>query len=617
MQEWRLCRNAAGAKVEAHLPTDSQHCGVCGNACGPGVSCVEGDCNYSTRIHCGGPGRTCIGFEAGVDVDCVYVGDTDFDPALGPVVRGYTCAPVASVPVPPVEDPATPPVGEDVVEPVEQVIGDPPLEPDWILVPGRSTNCRDRVDRSCYFTAVEVRDACGHSCTAQIEHDFELMTTEMSRAMYRDKVLRCTCIGPEPPRCAELCTDDTDAEALPVTGLSWCEAYEACQAVGGRLPTMIERARVEAMVDVDRGLFTRTDVCGEWFDTVGSAPMVAECFDWPEELALDRVDGLEGAVPIGTEVLPEPRRFHHLFGNADEWLADSLERATCEVLTQSGPWGEAETNMGERALRLARGRSLYSPAGEAGDRNVALDPSARSDELGVRCARTSVETAPVPYDATVDPRIYARCHASTTGYRAVRDAVGDRVYRATQVCIDGTNPEPTQGDLLQTLVEQAMTGENTALVRHPLAYEGPPVEVGQAVFSGDEQWWLNAPAIDPGERLFFAVEGSPIELLWQGEYRDFDSACAERMETETEGYHMDGRLVLGQRFIVEQDTLLPFVRGGDPAAVKQLACSRLDCAQPAELAGPCEAECEAWWLPVVVDFKRVEARRSELCGPPQ
>ncbi len=34
----------------------------------------------------------------GVDVDCVHVGEEADDPELGPVVRGYARAPVASVP---------------------------------------------------------------------------------------------------------------------------------------------------------------------------------------------------------------------------------------------------------------------------------------------------------------------------------------------------------------------------------------------------------------------------------------------------------------------------------------------------------------------------------------
>jgi len=374
MQAWRRCPTPTG-KVEAHLLTDASHCGVCGNACGDGVACVEGECNYSTRIHCGGSGRTCVGFEGGVDVDCVYVGEADFDPELGPVVRGYACAPVASTPMEPLDEPITPPI----VEPVDLVVGDPPLEPDWILVPGRSTNCREQVDRRCYFTEVEVRDACGETCTAHIEHDFELMTTEMSRAMYRDLVLQCACAGNEPPLCAELCRDDAEAEARPVTGLSWCEAYEACQAVGGRLPTLIERARVEAMADVERGLFTRPGVCGEWVDSVGSAPRVAECFDVPETLEMDRVDGLEGAVPIGT--------------------GSCLRRGTSTTCSATPTSGWPTRWMGRRALRSRR----RSRGGHGRPRSSSTDSGCPG---GVACSalRAKPVIARLPSIPALGPR---------------------------------------------------------------------------------------------------------------------------------------------------------------------------------------------------------------------
>ncbi len=609
MQAWRLCPTPTG-KVEAHLPTDANHCGGCGNACGDGVTCVEGECNYSTRIHCGGSGRTCVGFEGGVDVDCVFVGDADFDPALGPVVRGYACAPVASLPMEPVEAPITPPI----VEPVDLVVGDPPLEPDWILVPGRSTNCRDRVDRSCYFTEVEVRDVCGESCTAHIEHDFELMTTEMSRAMYRDLVLQCACEGSEPPLCVELCLDDAEAEARPITGLSWCHAYEACQAVGGRLPTLIERARVEAMVDVDRGLFTRPDVCGEWVAEVGTAPMVAECYDLPETLELDRVDGLEGAVPIGTEVLPMARYFFHLFGNADEWLADPLDGATCAQITSSQPWGipdDVDVSVGPR---LSRGRSLFSPAGETGDRTIALDPGAQAAELGVRCARTSVDTAPTPtpYSATVPARDYARCRTATAGDRSVRDAVGDRVYQARRTCVDWrVTPTGGVGAAIEDLLAQALAGDLTGLARHPVTYEGRPVEVGQARFAVDEQWWIDEPASAPGESMTIGLPAPTLTVVWDGEYNDFGPACSTYMEVDTPSSRTDGRQVIGQLLRIDEHALSQIVGPGRQAEVRRFASQHLDCAEGTDGA------CDAWHLPIVVEFRRLEAvDRANLCGAP-
>ncbi len=611
MQAWRLCPTPTG-KVEAHLPTDANHCGGCGNACGDGVTCVEGECNYSTRIHCGGSGRTCVGFEGGVDVDCVYVGDADFDPALGPVVRGYACAPVASLPMEPLEDPITPPI----VEPVDLVVGDPPLEPDWILVPGRSTNCRDRVDQSCYFTEVEVRDVCGESCTAHIEHDFELMTTEMSRAMYRDLVLKCACEGNEPPLCVELCLDDAEAEARPITGLSWCEAYEACQKVGGRLPTLIERARVEAMVDVDRGLFTRPDVCGEWVAEVGTAPMVAECYDLPETLELDRVDGLEGAVPIGTEVLPIARQFHHLFGNADEWLADRLDGATCAQITSSQPWGIPESIEARRGPRMARGRSLFSPAGETGDRTIALDPGARAEELGVRCARTSIDTAPTPtpYLWPVRANAHATCRGEVIGHRAIRDAIGDRVYRASQICVDWTAPttDPT-ARLIEELLRSALAGEPVGLARHPLTYEGQPVEVGQARFAADEQWWLGPPASSPGDTLLIGLPSPMLTVVWDREYDDLGAACSGLMEVDTPSSRTDGRQVIGQLLRIDEQALSQIVGPGRRSQLRAFACQHLDCAEGFE--GACEDACEVWHLPIAVEFQRLEAvDRADLCG---
>jgi hypothetical protein len=59
--------------------------------------------------------------------------------------------------------------------------------------------------------------------------------------------------------CIDVCDNDgPELDALPMTGLNWCMAQAACEAVGGRLPTATEQARFEQFV-------------GEGYGAVGGA----------------------------------------------------------------------------------------------------------------------------------------------------------------------------------------------------------------------------------------------------------------------------------------------------------------------------------------------------------
>lgn len=598
MQAWRICTDPRGADVEVRITDDPAHCGGCDRACGEGVRCVDGRCVLDRRLHCGAAGRACVGFAGADDVECVAVDARGVSPGgrvypnRGPTVGGHACVPA---------------VAPDADSRAGPVRGAPPHDPEWVVIPGPPPCPADGSAR-CGALEVQVRDICGERCTAPIGHDFEIMTTEMSRATYRDRVLGCGCAGGDPPPCAALCADDGAAEARPITGLSWCAAYDACRAIGGRLPTAVERARVEAVADVARRRFEQRLGCGEWFDATGAVPWVAECFARVDGLALDRVDGDAGAVLIGSDVLPAPRRLHHLLGNAGEWLAEPADEATCAALSRPGGWGPDAD--GWQRPRVARGLGLFRPAGEPGDRLRALDPGDRAAELGVRCARTVGDRAspPMPYDSRLDARAHALCVESPLGHHPVREAVGQWVQRAVEICLD--RPEAATGTIPDRFADwlAGLAGERVALARQRLGNDAPWVYLGVALFAPDAEWWLHPPARAPGESLGTPYGDAPIELRWAGAHPDWGPACAGRMQPDDSPTRIDGPMVLGERFVIDREALRRLTPGGTADEAARLGCGLLECAERSAPDGPCEARCTAWHLPLVIDFRRV--------GPP-
>ncbi len=605
MQAWRICTDPAGAEIEVHIAGDPAHCGGCDRACGEGVPCVGGRCALDTRLHCGAAGRACVGFAGAEGVECVAVDARGVSPGglvyldRGPTVGGHACVPAAA-----------PPPAE-----AGPIRGEPPRAPDWIVIPGPGP-CPAGGDGRCGALEVEVRDLCGGLCPAGIAHDFEIMTTEMSRATYRDRVLDCRCAGADPPPCAALCADDADAEARPITGLSWCAAYDACRAIGGRLPTAVERARVEAAADVDRRLFDRPLGCDAWIEATGAAPWVAECFDRADDPGLDRVDGDAGAVPIGGAALPAPRRLHHLIGNAAEWLAEPAEEATCAALSRPGRWGPEADGRGR--LRVARGLGLRRPAGDPGDRLVALDPGDRSADLGVRCARTVADRAspPAPYDSRLDARAHARCVESPLGRRPVRRAVGERVLRAAAICLD--RPEAITGAIPDRFAGwlAGLAGERVALARRPLGADLAGGELGLALFAPDAAWWLHPPARAAGDPIETAPDGPSIVLRRAGAHPEWGPACAGRMEADDPAARTDGRVVLGERLVIDWAALRRLTPGGTVDEAARLGCGLLECAARSAPDGPCEARCTAWHLPLVIDYRRAgPSSHPGVCRP--
>lgn len=73
-EDWTDCNGLIEDGCEANLTNDAEHCGVCGNACPPGVQCMNGQCGCPTGLlfcngacvdpdwndfHCGACGNAC------------------------------------------------------------------------------------------------------------------------------------------------------------------------------------------------------------------------------------------------------------------------------------------------------------------------------------------------------------------------------------------------------------------------------------------------------------------------------------------------------------------------------------------------------------------------------
>jgi len=588
--------------------TDPAHCGGCGIRCEADVPCNDWRCQYNTALHCGQPYRQCVAPD-GKGVECVehYTGD-----GVGEAVDGFSCVPVE--PPGSAVEPDAPPVAPELT-PVDVTI------PHWVGIPGTSDQCMEDIDgRLCQRASVAFLDLCGSDVVQPLAYDFEIMTTEVSRAQYRE-ALCGDCIEPSTEWCQDVCgdlrADDRSArEVLPMTGLDWCKAYDTCRALGGRLPTIQERARLEALAYGSRSLFRQETNCNAWARETGSVPWVAECFDdRPRDLGLDRVDGDSGAVLLGFGVLLEPVLVHHLIGNVEEWLADPAEFLTTGALLE-GPqwWATSETDEERLRPRVARGRSLFSPSGQSGSRLLVLEPSVRADDLGVRCARTtrSPHAEPTPYDSGGIARTHAHCERERSGLRPVREMNGQRVYRATDICFEGPAVSPSARRLFEVSMKALLVQGRFALARLTQV-DGELAGVGLARFAIDEQWWLAEPAEEAGEPILLVDNRGPIEIDWAGESESVSDECRREMVDSTQAA-TDGRLLRGVEFIVDVEDVFKLNRASqaNPAA---FACAHLDCAEPLEPTEVCSEDCTIWRLPLAISYERVEPfDRTEMCA---
>ncbi|MCB9553443.1 MAG: hypothetical protein H6705_16500 [Myxococcales bacterium] len=233
----------------------------------------------------------------------------------------------------------------------------------WIFIPGQSEGCRQNPPDGCHTATVEFTDICGETCTLPFADDVEVMATEVSRGLYRD--VMCDCDRVRTSECADVCTErGPSVDVLPMIGLNACGAEAVCAALGGRLPTALERARVQQVTEVDPALFEEMS-CDDWRDRIGSAPRVRECIDSGAPLDLVAVDDPRGAIPLGVGVLPTPRLLHHFAGNANEWLASRAADLTCAALRGEAVGGASDATIDwtPPAHRTGPQRALAGGAG--------------------------------------------------------------------------------------------------------------------------------------------------------------------------------------------------------------------------------------------------------------
>ncbi len=611
---WRDCR-FFGGDAWTRVITDPENCGACNIRCPEGVPCSNYECRIDSVLHCGDGDRQCVAREGEV-VACVqyFEGDTAVREEPLPegveLVNGYACVSAGDE-----SDTDAPEADPDGADPDgADAEGRPKrLDPGWVLIPGHTAACRDDLDaRTCVTAEVTYTDLCGATVTEPLAYDFAIMTAEVSRAQYRDAV--CDCADPQFATCRALCDAQRapDAAALeqrPMTGLNWCEAYTACQRLGGRLPTVAERARLEALVDGPPSLFADPLSCGAWAEATGRPPWLAECIDAPPDGGpYDAVKGEAGRLYIGADVWTDPEPVQHLLGNVDEWAADP---AAAMAGRESSPdpvfWGVPEDAEAAAAPRVLRGRGFFSPAGEPGDRLVAVDPSLRAADVGLRCARTMASPfdEPVPYDAALPAEDYAQCDPENVALRPLRETVGDHVDRAVAVCLDREVDSDARARI-EALAQRIVISDarGPALARR---MRGGLLEaVGVGRFAGDEHWWWSEPAREPGQPL--AVGGSgeiPLWWTWHGE----DDPRLSRCLGDPDMSRLYGRLVRRHTFTLPR--MMALELGPEGA---DIACRHLDCVEPTLSAAACRASCPGWSLPLAVEFERVEPySKAELC----
>ena len=584
---------------QVNIKSNAQSCGDCpgrGAVCAEGVACVDWFCDYTSVLHCGAKDRVCMGGESAA---CIHVSAGVEASVAGPIVNGYACTDVVEgggvvgegaggaggVPV------GEPPGGEPPVG--EPPVGEMPVggasAPQWMFVPGQSAACRGGDPRRCHHAWVEFTDVCGDKCgPLPFDYDFRVMTTEMSRAHYRDAVCDCGRIRTE--QCADVCNPDRAGDdAWPMTGLNWCMAQAACEAVGGRLPTALEVARLEQVVEAQIGSARSAALfhgggCGLWRDVVGSEPRVAECVASGVMVpGVARVDDPAGAIVIGEGVVPRPMALHNLLGNVGEWQLGEVGAQRCGQLASEETMRIPQAMEG---LRTVQGRSAVSPMGESANRLVTVSASTAAVDLGVRCVRS--EGGPV-----VEADFLDRCNFDVPlGLSPVRRASGERVYRAVGACIDSQAPWADGGSSL-SILEESMTSATTPLVWRDVDVP----QIGQVWFTPDAQWWIGEPA-QPGDAM--TLEVSRLKILtveWSAMASVATGPCAEALQA-------DHPVVMRRLdFIVPRDQLgvvLPDVP--NPA---RGACAHFVCDEIAE-PGECETTCPAWRLPVVVAFEHAE-----------
>jgi len=208
---------------------------------------------------------------------------------------------------------------------------------------------------------------------------FALDRVEVTVAAYR----ACVQAGACPPAPLSVSDRRFVQPSLPITSVTWGEAYAYCAWRGARLPSEAEWERAARGSDgrvwpwgnvqrpnaFNHGRFAGADDAGSDF------------------IALIRPDGSDGATylaPVGAH--PDgasPEGVLDLAGNAMEWTFDFYRPEPPQASSTVNPHGPEAG-----AMRVLRGGSWRQPPFFARTSyREAAAPDTRSPEIGFRCAR--------------------------------------------------------------------------------------------------------------------------------------------------------------------------------------------------------------------------------------
>ncbi len=204
---------------------------------------------------------------------------------------------------------------------------------------------------------------------------------EVTQRRYRDCVSRGAC------RAARPLYPGFDADALPVTGVSWHDAARYCAWADKRLPTEAEWERAA------RGPLGATH---PWGNQPASCALAV--------IADDTGRGCGGGAPEVGSLAPvgsRPPGVHGLYdmvGNAEEWVHDWWSERSddcgdaCRGRDPRGPC-EGRAPCAGHAFKVVRGGSWYWPAEHATGfhrrRHLPDNPKEAFHHFGFRCARTA------------------------------------------------------------------------------------------------------------------------------------------------------------------------------------------------------------------------------------
>lgn len=494
-----------------------------------------------TRVHCGARGVSCTLPTGAADVACQLESCTVAEAEAG---RCGVCSPNAEdgqvwcgrcVAVDPGSTTA-----EDLGQCFDGIDNDrngliddgPHCE---VLLPNAATpECNQAAPSAeCPPNPVTIPSRGGALARLEVEltYDFVIDRHEITRGQYASFLdERGLCVPDERGLRPRHCRVEPTNAMLPVSDVSWCEAYAYCSAVGKRLPTLAEYYRAASADAAQPG--DPRDAQGP--DHGGSCdgdavPVTARCgADGPEPV--NRRGG-DAYVSAGAhdEVYLAARAIRHLTGNVSEWLFDvridwcatdgvhtipELFEIECggERPHQRRPfidwapsplWLEDDTRLQARHQRMVCGGGWAGPEDAVGfDVQQSAWGGVRAPHYGFRCART-VHPDPIlaggwPYDRAAQSWTRSLCNPLPEAGAPVVAEEPARVLQVVDVCApaagaDWPVPEAEQLDSAITPMYAVLHGPDDRVEQ---------VSLQLGLQAGTETLWLRD--VDP-------LKGAPAE----------------------------------------------------------------------------------------------------------